>query len=186
MILAILIGILLIAVSVMVLISGADQGNISEVALGAGLIAAIGIFLLAGAVILYRCVGNTNAFKRDDSVEISYSIMIDDRMEPLTDIQFLKEQLLKETPGSEILVELCPEYFGLKSWKFCNVNGLYVSFVQIHKKDKYIQYFTMPREDVEEAVKEFSEVFADHKAVDTSKLISMSRYKAVLEYYKLQ
>lgn len=44
----------------------------------------------------------------------------------------------------------------------------------------------MPQSSVSIAMSPFNEVFVEHKAIDTSNLISMNRYQAVLDVYNLR
>ena len=61
-----------------------------------------------------------------------------------------------------------------------------MSFVHVTKKEKTTEYFLMPQASVEDALAPFKEVFEERKAINTANLMSMNRYQAVLEYYKLK
>lgn len=148
--------------------------------------AVLGIALMMGGIYIHKVLGNANAGKKDDTIQVVYTIIYQGKTQTMENIDILKAYMKTLVSGEEILIRLTPEYFGLMEWKFIKIKNQYLSFVQIHKKDKIVQYFVMPRTNVEEAIKPFIEVFEEHKAVDTSNLIDMKRYQSVLDVYKLK
>ena len=148
--------------------------------------AVLGIALLIGGIYVHKVLGNANAGKKDESIQVMYAITYRGQTHTLENINQLKSYMQSLVPGEEIVVRLMPEYFGLAEWKFIKIKNYYLSFVQIHKKDKMISYFIVPHNNMNEAVAPFAEVFVERKAVNTSNLIDMKRYHAVLEYYKLK
>lgn len=149
-------------------------------------IALLGIALMIGGIYIHIILGNANAGKKDNTIQIVYTIIYQGKTQIMENIDILKAYMQSLVFGEEILIRLTPEYFGLMEWKFIKIKNQYLSFVQIHKKDKIVQYFIMPRTNVEEAIKPFMEVFEEHKAIDTSNLIDMKRYQSVLDVYKLK
>lgn len=176
-ILAVLGGALLIGLGVMMITKAGTVPGICMILLG--------LALMAGAVVLFKIFFNTNMGKKDESIEVNYQMQWDSGVASLERLEDLKDKLQMLEPGQEILVRLTPEYFGLVSWKFFKKKDQYLSFVTLHKKDKTQEFFVMPTEDVEDAVKHFANVFVDHNAVNTANLIEMKRYQSVLEYYRL-
>lgn len=148
--------------------------------------AVLGIALMIGGIYIHKVLGNANAGKKDDTIQVVYTIIYQGKTQTMENIDILKAYMKTLMSGEEILIRLTPEYFGLMEWKFIKIKNQYLSFVQMHKKDKNVQYFLMPRTNVEEAIKPFIEVFEEHKAVDTSNLIDMKRYQSVLDVYKLK
>ncbi len=149
-------------------------------------IAVLGIALLVGGIYIHKVLGNANAGKKDESIQVVYTITYRGQMQTLENINLLKTYMQTLVPGEEIVVRLTPEYFGLTEWKFFKIKNQYLSFVQIHKKDKMISYFIVPHNNINEAVAPFVEVFVERKAVNTANLIDIKRYQAVLDYYKLK
>lgn len=150
------------------------------------LILIMGLALLVGAVFVYVLFCNTNAGKTDRTIRISYEITYKGRTELLISTEDLISHLNVLAEGEEIIVQLIPEYFGLIAWKFIKKNNWYITFVNIHKKDKCVQYFLIPHKDIAELLKPFREVYEEHKAIDTSNLLSMKRYENLLEFYKIK
>ena len=148
--------------------------------------AVLGIALMIGGIYIHKVLGNANAGKKDDTIQVVYTIIYQGKTQTMENIDILKAYMKTLMSGEEILIRLTPEYFGLMEWKFIKIKNQYLSFVQMHKKDKNVQYFLMPRTNVEEAIKPFIEVFEEHKAVDTSNFIDMKRYQSVLDVYKLK
>lgn len=148
--------------------------------------AVLGIALMMGGIYIHKVLGNANAGKKDDTIQVVYTIIYQGKTQTMENIDILKAYMKTLVSGEEILIRLTPEYFGLMEWKFIKIKNQYLSFVQIHKKDKIVQYFVMPRTNVEEAIKPFIEVLEEHRAVDTSNLIDMKRYQSVLDVYKLK
>lgn len=148
--------------------------------------AVLGIALMVGGIYIHKVLGNANAGKKDESIQVVYMITYQGKTQTMETMDMLKAYMQTLAQGEEILIQLAPEYFGLKEWKFIRIKNQYLSFVQLHKKDKMIQYFIMPRTNVEEAIKPFAEVYEEKKAVNTSNLIDMKRYQSVLDVYKLK
>ena len=111
------------------------------------LILIMGLALLAGAIFVYVLFCNTNAGKTDRTIRISYEITYKGRTELLISTEDLINYLNLLAEGEEIIVHLIPEYFGLIAWKFMKKNNWYITFVNIHKKDKYVQYFLIPHKN---------------------------------------
>lgn len=145
----------------------------------------LGIGLLIGCIAAFKMLANTNIGKKDDSIVVQYQMEIEGQIQQLSDAQVLKDELINLPGDKGIKITLSPEYFGLMSWKFIKLKGHYISFVQIRKKDKVLEYFIYPAKDVNKVLEPFLEVFREHKAVNTQNLLDMKRYKAVLEYLKL-
>ena len=146
----------------------------------------LGIALMAGGIYIHKVLGNANAGKKDENIKVAYSITYRGKTQPMETLDLLKAHMQTLVPGEEIVVELTPEYFGLTEWKFIKIKNQYISFVQIHKKDKLISYFIMPHTNADVAIMPLVEVFAEHKAINTANLIDMKRYQSVLEVYKLK
>lgn len=176
-ILAILVGILFVVIGFNAITGEQIGPGIAFIIMGVG--------LAIGAVVAVKTFANTNAGKQDNSIVVQYTMLAGGNTTVLTDIAALKSELANLTSNQEILVTLSPEYFGLMSWKFTKLKNQYVSFVQIRKKDKVLEYFIMPNTDVNSAIAPFASVFEEHKAVNTANLIEMKRFQAVCEYYKL-
>ncbi len=148
--------------------------------------AVLGVALMAGGIYIHKVLGNANAGKKDENIQVAYAISYQGKTQAMESLDLLKVYMQTLVPGEEILIELSPEYFGLMEWKFIKIKKQYISFVQIHKRDKMIPYFIMPRTSVDEAIKPFAEVFVEHKAINTANLIDMKRYQSVLDVYKLK
>lgn len=145
----------------------------------------LGLALIIGAFFIHKLLRNDNAGKVDSTIKVSYHITYQGKTQPLENIAILTNHLNQIAADEEIIIRLTPEYFGLTDWTFIKKCNWYFSFVHIRKKNKLVQYFIMPRTDIAEVLKPFKEVFEEHKAIDTSNLISMDIYQNVLEFYKL-
>ena len=183
---AIIVGTIFLAIGGLGIYNGITEGADTIAWLFYIFMAVLGIALMVGGIYIHKVLGNANAGKKDESIRVVYTITYRGTTQTLENMELLKSYMQTLAPEEEILIRLAPEYFGLSEWKFIKKKNQYFSFVQIHKKDKLIQYFIMPRNNIDEAVVPFMEVFEEHKAVNTSKLIDMKRYQAVLDVYKLK
>lgn len=162
----------------------AIQENQTGGALACGIIFIIlGIGLAIGATVMVRAFCNVNAGKKDNSIIIQFQMETDGKQQVLLESSVLKNELMNLPEGKEILVTLTPEYFGPVSWKFIKRKNLYVSFVKLHKKDKYREYFIIPEGSIDKALAPFLAVFEQHEAVNTADLIDMKRYEAFSDWF---
>ncbi len=183
---ALLIGILFIVGGIALIVAyTSDVQAQSEMLYVSIVIIILGVLLIIGGIIGIKVFGNANIGKSDKNVVINFQMEINGNVQQITHPVIIRDVLANLKEGTELNVTLTPEFFGLTSWKFVKIKGYYMSFPTIHKKDKYIQYFTMPNKNVESTLEPFMEVYVEKKAVNTSNLMDMKRYGAVMDYYKL-
>ncbi len=174
-----LVGLLFVGLGIAIITSGAEP-------LAGAAFIIMGLALAIGVVAVFKIFANANAGKKDDSIQVQYTMSINGHTEPLTDMPRLIYELENMPNNQEILITLSPEFFGLMAWKFTKLKNQYISFVQLRKKDKIRDFFLMPVQNAENAVTAFAEVFEEHRAVNTSNLIEMKRFEAVCAYYDLK
>lgn len=183
---AFFVGTAFIVLSIAGIITGFVEGMDLTLCLISILFFVLGVGLMAGGFYITKVLGNDNAGKIDTSIEVKYDMTCKGETGALETMEALTEAMRNLVPGEEIMVRLTPEYFGLTDWKFIKIKYQYVSFVHVTKKEKTTEYFLMPQASVEDALAPFKEVFEERKAINTANLMSMNRYQAVLEYYKLK
>lgn len=179
-------GIAFICFDVMGLNAGIEEGLPKSGYVVFVFIGILGIALLLSAIIMHLYLGNKNKGKKDESIYVSYAVSYRGNTQMLENASQLSKMLGEMHSGEEISIHLTPEYYGLTDWKFIKRKDHYISFVWIHKRNKTIQYFIMPEKYTSIAMNPFIEVFEEHKAINTSKLISMKRYQGVLDVYNLK
>ncbi len=179
-------GIAFICFAAMGLYTGMEEGLPLKGLIVFVFIGILGIILFVSAVAMYLYLGNKNKGKKDESIYVSYAVTYRGNIQVLENASQLSKMLESMYSGEEITIHLTPEYYGLTDWKFIKQKDHYISFVWIHKRNKTIQYFIMPEKYTSIAMNPFIEVFEEHKAINTSKLISMKRYQGVLDVYNLK
>ena len=185
LIFAILVALLLIFLTVNAVMAGIENGFSNDT---------IGLLILGTVLTLIAIAGvfwgvstfcNLNAGKRDASMNVQFLMSVGGQEQPLTDIEVLRNEMLSNPNGEDIIITLSPEYYGLASWTIVRSNGWYINFVIMHKGDKFVTYFICPFSNIDVAINDFRNVFVNKEAVDTSVLSNMRHYKGSLEVFHL-
>lgn len=144
LIFAILVALLLIFLTVNAVMAGIENGFSNDT---------IGLLILGTVLTLIAIAGvfwgvstfcNLNAGKRDASMNVQFLMSVGGQEQPLTDIEVLRNEMLSNPNGEDIIITLSPEYYGLASWTIVRSNGWYINFVKMHKGDKFVTYFICP------------------------------------------
>lgn len=171
-------------------------GGIFFIATGIGackgnLIAGLFIILLGVGLFIGGIAVAVFLFPRqkeiDESTPINYTVFMNGKPQTMHKPEEIEGAYRNIKAGEELVVSFSPAYSGIISWKFIKIKNQYISFPTLQSKNgEPVTFFTMPMLDVKDAMKQFCDVVVDRKTIDKSTCINMKRYKAVLEFYKLE